>query len=57
MAGSIFNSIGISVDEGINIYLRKVISEGGIPFSVKANLPTDKLAELRYAWKVEMNDK
>lgn len=35
-ADEVFKAIGISTSDGINIFLKRVIAEGGIPFEVKA---------------------
>lgn len=42
-ADEIFKAIGISTSDGINIFLRKVIAEGGIPFEVKMEKPSMRL--------------
>lgn len=42
-ADAIFRSIGISTSDGIDIFLRRVIAAGGIPFEVKANVPNGRL--------------
>lgn len=34
-ADAVFKAIGITTSDGINIFLKRVIAEGGIPFDVK----------------------
>lgn len=34
-AESIFNSLGLTLTEAINVFLRKSVMEGGIPFDVR----------------------
>lgn len=38
-ADAIFKALGITTTDGINIFLNKVIAEGGIPFEVKVKRP------------------
>ena len=38
-AEAIFQALGITTSDGINIFLKRVIAEGGIPFDVKVKKP------------------
>ena len=38
-ADAIFQALGITTSDGINIFLKRVIAEGGIPFDVKVKTP------------------
>ena len=40
-AETIFKEIGLTTSQAINIFLKKVVSEHGIPFELK--VPTDRL--------------
>ena len=43
-ASEIFNSLGLNMSTAINMFLKKAISEKGIPFDVKLK-PSDELKE------------
>ena len=51
-ANSIFNNLGLNMSTAINIFLKKVIAERGIPFDLKEPKPSkellDALKELDY---------
>lgn len=36
-AEEILNSIGLTLSGAVNVFLRKIIQENGIPFSLKSN--------------------
>ena len=38
---SIFNELGINMTTAVNIFLRAVIREHGIPFELKLNVPNE----------------
>ncbi|NBK97750.1 MAG: type II toxin-antitoxin system RelB/DinJ family antitoxin [Erysipelotrichia bacterium] len=40
-AENIFNALGLNMSSAINIFLRQVIRENGIPFEVKLNVPNE----------------
>lgn len=42
-ATEIFNNLGLNMSTAINIFLKKAISERGIPFEVKENIPSKEL--------------
>lgn len=44
-ATTLFNSLGLNMSTAINIFLRKAINEGGIPFEVKMSKPSKDLYE------------
>lgn len=35
-ANALFNNLGLTMSRAINIFLKKALSEGGIPFEVRA---------------------
>ena len=39
-ANILFNSLGLNMSTAINMFLRKAINEGGIPFEVKNSRPS-----------------
>ena len=41
-ADSIFQKLGITMSDGINIFLRQVILSGGLPFEVKLPVPAQE---------------
>ena len=41
----IFNNLGLNMSTAINIFLKKVISERGIPFEIKESVPNKELIE------------
>ena len=41
-ADSIFNKLGITMSDGINIFLRQVNLYGGFPFDVKLSAPNNQ---------------
>lgn len=51
-ANELFNNLGLNMSTAINMFLKKAISERGIPFEVKEKTPSKKLAhalkELEY---------
>ena len=50
-ATELFNSLGLNMSTAINIFLKKAIYEGGIPFDVKQKPSKelkDALKELKY---------
>ena len=55
-ADEVFKAIGISTSDGINIFLRKVIAEGGIPFDVKMEKPSMKLLKAIEEGEQLLND-
>jgi len=46
-ADSIFNNLGITMSDGINIFLRQVNLHGGFPFDVKLPDSAEKNKSLR----------
>lgn len=42
---SLFNSLGLNMSTAINIFLRKALAEGGIPFEVKTPKPNKEFLE------------
>ena len=42
-ATELFNSLGLNMSTAINLFLRKSINEGGIPFEIKISKPTREL--------------
>jgi DNA-damage-inducible protein J len=40
-AESVFNSLGLSMSAGINVYLKQVVKTNGIPFQLKADEPEE----------------
>ena len=53
-ATELFNSLGLNMSTAINLFLRKSINEGGIPFEIKNPKPTRKLKmALKEAKKIE----
>lgn len=53
-ATELFNSLGLNMSTVINLFLRKSISEGGIPFELKNPKPTRALKKaLKEAKKIE----
>ena len=53
-ATELFNSLGLNMSTAINLFLRKSIAEGGIPFELKIRKPTRSLNEaLKEAKKIE----
>jgi DNA-damage-inducible protein J len=55
----IFNNLGITMAEAFRIFLKKVQSEGGIPFSMKCRDETDYLLSTeanRKALELAMDD-
>ena len=50
----LFNSLGLNMSTAINLFLRKSINEGGIPFEIKSSKPTRELKKaLKEAKKIE----
>lgn len=53
-ATELFNSLGLNMSTAINLFLRKSINEGGIPFELKNPKPTRELKKaLKEAKKIE----
>lgn len=53
-ATELFNSLGLNMSTAINLFLRKSINEGGIPFEIKISKPTRELKKaLKEAKKIE----
>lgn len=53
-ATELFNSLGLNMSTAINLFLRKSINEGGIPFEIKNSKPTSELKKaLKEAKKIE----
>ena len=53
-ADEIFKALGITTTDGINIFLNRVIAEGGIPFDVKVKKPSASLlAAMQEAERLE----
>ncbi len=53
-ATELFNSLGLNMSTAINLFLRKSINEGGIPFEIKISKPTRALKKaLKEAKKIE----
>lgn len=44
-SSSIFNNLGLNMSTAINMFLKKVIYERGIPFDVKEPKPSKELLE------------
>ena len=44
-SNAIFNNLGLNMSTAINMFLKKVISERGIPFDVKEQRPDKELLE------------
>ncbi len=44
-ANALFNNLGLTMSGAINIFLKKALSEGGIPFEVKERKPSKRLLE------------
>ena len=53
-AAELFNSLGLNMSTAINLFLRKSINVGGIPFELKNPKPTRELKKaLKEAKKIE----
>lgn len=53
-ATELFNSLGLNMSTAINLFLRKSINEGSIPFELKNPKPTRELKRtLKEAKKIE----
>ncbi len=53
-ATELFNSLGLNMSTAINLFLRKSINEGGIPFEIKISKATRELKKaLKEAKKIE----
>lgn len=53
-ATELFNSLGLNMSTAINLFLRKSINVGGIPFELKNPKPTRELKKaLKEAKKIE----
>ena len=53
-ATELFNSLGLNMSTAINLFLRKSINEGGIPFALTNPKPTRELTRtLKEAKKIE----
>ena len=48
-AEELYNSFGISLSDAINIFLKKSINEGGLPFELKKEKPTLNLSKLVFS--------
>lgn len=44
-ANVLFNNLGLTMSGAINIFLKKALSEGGIPFEVRERKPSKRLLE------------
>lgn len=44
-ANALFNNLGLTMSGAINIFLKKALSERGIPFEVKESKPSKRLLE------------
>ena len=44
-ANALFNNLGLTMSGAINIFLKKALSEGGIPFEVRERKPSKRLLE------------
>ena len=44
-ANTLFNNLGLTMSGAINIFLKKALSEGGIPFEVRERKPSKRLLE------------
>lgn len=44
-ANTLFNSLGLNMSTAINMFLRKSISVGGIPFEIRNPKPSKELIE------------
>ena len=44
-ANVLFNNLGLTMSAAINIFLKKALSEGGIPFEVRERKPSKRLLE------------
>jgi len=44
-ANALFNNLGLTMSGAINIFLKKALSEGGIPFEIKERKPSKRLLE------------
>ena len=44
-ANALFNNLGLTMSGAINIFLKKALSEGGIPFEVRERKPSKSLLE------------
>lgn len=40
-AESIFEELGLNMTTAVNMFLRQIIRENGIPFSLKLNMPSE----------------
>lgn len=53
-ANNLFTSLGLNMSTAINMFLRKAINDGGIPFEVKKPKPNRQLLKaLKEAEKIE----
>lgn len=53
-ATELFNSLGLNMSTAVNLFLRKSINVGGIPFELKNPKPTRELKKaLKEAKKIE----
>ena len=55
-AEKIFNELGLNMTAAINIFLREVIHEHGIPFELKIETPNDTTANAVEEGKKLIND-
>jgi len=56
-AERIFEALGLNMTTAVNIFLRQVIRENGIPFEVKLNVPNDITARAITEGRVLAYDK
>lgn len=40
-AAELFNALGMDLSTGINVYLKKAVAVGGIPFDVSVEVPNE----------------
>lgn len=40
-AAELFNALGMDLSTGINVYLKKAVAVGGIPFDVSLEIPNE----------------
>ena len=56
-AEQIFDALGLNMSTAVNIFLRKVIRQGGLPFEVKLDIPNETTAAAIAEGRALMRDK
>ena len=56
-AEQIFDALGLNMSTAVNIFLRQVIRQGGLPFEVKLDIPNETTAAAIAEGRALMRDK